>query len=128
MLPFLVLSRDEADNQKADLRNPNRVFSIPFLDGQTRRWPQLQFFASMGRADEVKSLLAKGVSVDQLDESGGSALLCAVQHATNTGEREVLDLLLRQNHAEETLNKATNKKQHTPLLKIRFDHLFELIF
>lgn len=115
-LPFLVLSRDEADCQKADLRNPNRVFSIRSVDGQTRHWPQLQFFASMGRAIEVNSLLAKGASVDQLDESGGSALLCAIQHATETGEREILDLLLRQNHAEETLNKATNKKQLTPLL------------
>lgn len=115
-LPFLVLSRDEADNQKADLREPNRVFSISFVDGQTRRWPQLRFFASMGRAKEVKSLLANGASVDKLDDSGGSALLCAIQHATKTGERDVLDLLLRQNHAAETLNKATNKKQHTPLL------------
>jgi ankyrin repeat protein/tetratricopeptide (TPR) repeat protein len=115
-LPFLVLSKDEAENKKADLRNPNRVFSIPSLDGQTRRWPQLRFFASIGRVNEVRSLLEKGAAVDQLDESGGSALLCAIQHATNTGEREILDLLLRQNHDEETLNKATNKKQLTPLL------------
>lgn len=115
-LPFLAFSEDEMKDKRADLRNPDRVFTIHFADGQTRRWPQLRFYASMGRIAEVRSLLDKAASVDQLDESGGSALLCAIQHATNTGEREVLDLLLRQDHANETLNKATNKKQLTPLI------------
>ncbi len=115
-LPFLAFSEEEMKDKQADLRNPDRVFTIRFVDGQVRRWPQLRFFASMGRTAEVWSLLEKGASVDQLDESGASALLRAIQHATDTGEREILDLLLQQKHAKETLDRATNKKQLTPLI------------
>jgi len=115
-LPFLVLDEEKISSLNADLRHPNRVFKIESADGQFRRWPQLRLFASYGRAHEVAKLLEHGVSVDKLDESNGSALLCAIQHAEQTGEREALDLLLKQTHAKETLNKATNRKRRTPLL------------
>ena len=115
-LPFLVLDEEKISRLKADLRNPDRVFKIKAADGQIRRHHQLRLFASFGRAREVAELLEHGADVDKLDESSGSALLCAIQHAEHSGEREALDLLLKQAHTLETLNKATDRKRHTPLL------------
>ena len=115
-LPFLMPNPEMIESMKADLRSPNQVRTIKFPDGQIRRWPQLRLFASYGRAYEVAKLLEHGASVDKLDESNGSALLCAIQHAEHSGEQEALDLLLKQAHAKETLNKATDKKRLTALL------------
>lgn len=115
-LPFLILNYDQLDSMQADLRSPNRVCKVKSSDGQTRSWPQLRLFASLGRLDEVTKLLERGASVDQLDESNSSALLCAIQHAEETGERAVLDFFLKQPHAKETLNKPTQKKRLTPLM------------
>ena len=115
-LPFLMLNYDQLDSMQADLRSPNRVCKVNSSDGQTRSWPKLRLFASLGRLDEVTKLLERGASVDKLDESNASALLCAIQHAEETGERAVLDLLLKQPHAKETLNQRTDKKLLTPLM------------
>ena len=115
-LPFLVWSAETQNSIKADLRNPDQVRTIKFPDGQTRRWSQLRLFASIGRLEEVTKLLERGANVDKLDESNGSALLCAIQHAENTGEKAVLDILLKQVHAKETLDKATDRKLLTPLM------------
>jgi ankyrin repeat protein len=115
-LPILVWNQEEIDSMKADLRNPDQIRKIKFPSGQIRRHPQLRFFASFGRLNEVTKLLEHGASVDKLDEANASALLCAIQHAESTGKREVLDLLLKQKHTKETLNKATDKKQLTPLM------------
>lgn len=115
-LPFLVFDEDEISQVKLDRRSPDRVISIKFRDGQVRRWSQLRFFASFNRLEEVKALLDLGVSVEKLDESGGSALLCAIQEATQTGDRHVLDLLLNYQHSTSVLNSVTSKKQLTPLL------------
>jgi hypothetical protein len=114
-LPFLVFNNEEMARLKPDLRNLDRVTSIHFIDGQVRRWPQLRLFASLGRYEEVAILLERGASVDRLDDAGGSALLCALQHATDTGSRQVLDQLLQYQHAKSTLDSVTNKKQLTPL-------------
>lgn len=113
--PFLVWDQAELARLKPDLRKPNRVVSLHSHDGQVRRWPQLRLFASLGRDKEVAALLAHGASVDQLDEAGGSALLCALQHAA-TSDRTTLDLLLRHPHAKATLDSATTKKRLTPLM------------
>ena len=114
-LPFLVFDEEELAQVKLDRRAPDRVISIQFRDGQSRRWPQLRFFASYNQFDAVKTLLALGASVDKLDESGGSALLCAIQEATQTGDRRVLDLLLEHPHSSSVLDSVTTKKQLTPL-------------
>jgi len=63
----------------------------------------------------VKTLLELGASVDKLDESGGSALLCAIQEASQTGDRRVLDLLLQFPHPGSVVNSITAKKRLTPL-------------
>ena len=115
-LPFLFFDEDELAQVKLDRRSPDRVISIKFPDGQVRRWPQLRFFASFNRFEEVKTLLSLGASVEKLDESGGSALLCAIQEATQTGDRRVLDLLLQCPHSTSVLDSITAKKQLTPLL------------
>lgn len=114
--PLLILNQEQLDSMKVDLRHPDRVCKVKFPGGQTRSWPQLRLFASIGRLDEVIKLLERGASVDKLDESNGSALLCAIQHAEQTGERAVLDLLLKQPHTKETLNKTTDRKLLTPLM------------
>lgn len=115
-LPYLVFDEDELAQVKLDRRSPDRVISIKFRDGQVRRWSQLRFFASFNQFDEVKTLLDLGASVEKLDESGGSVLLCAIQEATQTGDRRVLDLLLQCPQSTSVLNSITAKKQLTPLL------------
>lgn len=115
-LPILIWNSEDISGMKADLRNPNQIKKIKFESGQIRRYPQLRFFASVGRVNEVTKLLENDASVDKLDEANASALLCAIQYAENTGEREVLDILLKKEHSKETLNKATDKKQLTPLM------------
>lgn len=116
VFPFFLYAA-EGVPQKPDLRNPDRVISVYSQDQQKRRYPQLRWFASEGKVTEVNALLEKDASVDQLDASGGSALLCAMQYATETGDRKVLDLLLAHPHKEETLNRVTDKKRLTPLLQ-----------
>lgn len=115
-LPFLILNKEELAGLAPDLRNPNRVRTVRAPDGQTRRWPQLGFFVSVGRIDAVQALLEHGASVDQLDEAGGSALLNALQRAEDTGDRRALDLLLEHRHSKDSLDSATTRKRHTPLI------------
>ncbi|MFZ4701028.1 MAG: ankyrin repeat domain-containing protein [Candidatus Methylumidiphilus sp.] len=115
-LPFLEIDWKELHKKPANLRKPDQIFTIRSPDGQTRRWPQLRCFAMLGRVKEVKALLEKGASVDQMDESGGSTILCAIQHAAQKGNREVLDILLQYKHAKETLDRPTDKMQLTPLI------------
>lgn len=115
-LPFLVIDEDEVSRLTPDTGKPDRVVSVRFPDGQVRRWPQLRMFASFNRVEEVELLLAKGAPVDQLDPSGGSALLCAIQEAARTGDRRVLDALLRHRHSKAALDSVTAKKRLTPLL------------
>jgi len=112
----LLLGPEEIGAIRPDLESPNRVRTIRSSDGQVRRWPQLRFFASIGKTQEVAILLQQGASVDLLDEAGGSALLCAIQHAEQTGDRGVLDLLLQKEHSKTTLDSVTIKKRLTPLI------------
>jgi hypothetical protein len=109
--PFLAFDEDAVASKKPDLRKPNRIIKMQAIDGQVRKYPQLRFFASYGIVDAVAGLLSAGASVDQLDENGGSAMLCAIQHAEQFGKREVLDLLLAKVHAKETIDTLTTKKQ-----------------
>lgn len=115
-LGILLLGPEEIGAIRPDLGSPNRVRAIRSGDGQVRRWPQLRFFASIGKTQEVTALLQQGASVDLLDEDGGSALLCAIQHAEQTGDRGVLDLLLQKEHSQTTLDSVTIKKRLTPLI------------
>lgn len=115
-LPFLAIDEDEIARIKPDTGKPDRVVSVRFPDGQVRRWPQLRMFASFNRVEEVELLLSKGAPVDQLDPSGGSALLCAIQEAEQSGDRRVLDALLRHTHSKASLDSVTAKKRLTPLL------------
>ncbi len=115
-LPILVMSQEEMDRIRPDLTNPERRRTISFPSGQKRRWHQLRLFASFGRAEEVEVLLKHGACVNQLDDSGASALLTAIQYANDKGDRKALDLLLRNKHETETLNSQTDKKKLTPLI------------
>ena len=112
----MVISKEAIANIKLDLKTLNRVRAVHFSSGVLRRWPQLRMFASFGMVKHVKTLLDAGAPVDDLDSSGGSALLCALQYAVATGEREVLDLLLTMPHQATTLNAATYRKRLTPLM------------
>lgn len=115
-LPFLAIDEDEISRLKPDIGKPDRVVKVRFADGQERRWPQLRLFASFNRLEEVELLLSKGAPVDQLDPSGGSALLCAIQEAGRTGDRRVLDALFRHRHSNASLDSVTAKKRLTPLI------------
>lgn len=115
--PALLLETEMLEKRTPDLRNPDRVVTLEFPDGQKRRWPQIRLFASFGRADAVQELLGKGADVDKLDAQGGSALLCAIQYAHQTGERETLDALLAVPHKRETLDSLTTRKQISPLFE-----------
>lgn len=112
----LVIDKNTLSKMLPDLKTVNRVRAVHFANGVVRRWPQLRLFASFGLLDQVRALLDAGASVDDLDSSGGSALLCALQHAESTGQREVLDLLLARPHRVATINALTHRKGLTPLM------------
>ena len=113
---WLFIEKDTLSKTLPDLKSVNRVRAMNFANGAVRRWPQLRLFASFGLSEQVKVLLDAGASVDDLDSSGGSALLCALQHAESTGQREVLDLLLARLHQAATINALTHRKRLTPLI------------
>ncbi|MBA5689165.1 ankyrin repeat domain-containing protein [Rugamonas apoptosis] len=117
LLPVLLIDEAELDIRVPDLRNPDRTVKITFADGQTRRHPQLRLFASFGRAEAVKALIVEGADVNLLDSAGGSALLCAIQHARQSNERHTLDLLLAVPHSTATLNSLTDRKRLSPLFE-----------
>lgn len=110
-LGSLLLTRENLEKCRPDLGTPDRERMIYFSNGQKRRWTQLRLFAWQGKTTETKALLQRGASVDKLDEAGASALLCALQHATQTGNRQTLDLLLQVPHQKTTLDSITAKKQ-----------------
>lgn len=113
---WLLIDKDTFSKALPDLKTVNRVRAVHFANGAVRRWPQLRLFASLGLFEQVKALLEAGASVDDLDSSGASALLCALQHAEATGQREVADLLLAQPHHVATINAQTQRKRLTPLM------------
>lgn len=113
---LIAISKETAAEVKVDLKKLDRVRSVQFASGEVRRWPQLRLFASFGRVSQVKALLDAGAPVDDLDSSGASALLCALQYAEATGNRDVLDLLLAIPHQVATINAMTHKKRLTPLM------------
>ena len=113
---WLLIDKDTFSKALPDLKTVNRVRAVHFANGAVRRWPQLRLFASLGLFEQVKALLEAGASVDDLDSSGASALLCALQHAEATGQREVVDLLLAQPHHVATINAQTQRKRLTPLM------------
>lgn len=113
--PFLAFNQSETDTMKPGLANPDRVISIPLYDGSKLRKPQLVWYASENRSDEVRQLLDAGANVNKLDAQGGSALLNALQCAADGRGREVLDLLLQAPHDRNTLNNQTARKRLSPL-------------
>jgi len=115
-LPFLMVNEEDLARLSPDLRNPDRVRTIRASGDRTFRKPQLHFSASAGQVDAVRALLEHGASVDQLDASNGSALLCAIQRFTDKGDRGALDLILDRPHAKATLDSVTMRKRHTPLI------------
>jgi hypothetical protein len=112
----LLIDKDTLSKMLPDLKSVNRVRAVHFANGAVRRWPQLRLFASFGLLEQVKVLLQAGASLDDLGSSGESALLCALQHAESTGQREVLDLLLARPHQVTTINALTHRKRLTPLM------------
>ncbi|KEO61102.1 ankyrin repeat domain-containing protein [Thioclava indica] len=75
-----VLDLSKWENRLVDLRNPNRTIKGY---GPTPS-PQLAIFAHLGQLDKVKQLLAAGADPNILDQSGGSALLNALQGGHDT--------------------------------------------
>lgn len=116
-LPFLLYDPAARANWQPNYRKPDQVVTVRTIDNQIRRWPQLSLYASFGTTEVVAKLLEKGASADLLDESGGSALLGAIQRAADGNEREVLDLLLCYPHSKATLNQPTARKRLTPLIR-----------
>ncbi len=116
MKGWLFIDKDTLTKTLPDLKTVNRVRAMHFANGVVRRWPQLRLFASFGLLKQVRALLDAGASVDDLDSAGGSALLCALQHAESTGQREVADLLLARPHQVTTINALTHRKRLTPLM------------
>ncbi len=115
-LPFFCLDVGEVASLLPDFAKLDRVVGLPAADGQKLRRPQLNLFASFGLIEKVCQLLAAGAPVDQLDGTGGSALLAAIRRFESTADRATLDLLLAQPHRKETLDSATRKTKLTPLL------------
>ncbi|GAA0250782.1 hypothetical protein GCM10009126_15300 [Rhodanobacter caeni] len=111
-----MIAAEDLDRLAPDLRNPDRVRTVCSADGQRLRRPQLHFFVSLGRVDDVQTLLDRGASVDQLDASMGSALLCALQRFDSKGDRGPLDVILQRHHAKATLDSVTSRKRHTALI------------
>lgn len=112
---LLIINPDEIAKLKPNLRQPNQVMTWKMQSGHVRRSPQLCLFASFGRNAEVQALLERSADVNQLDEANGSALLRALQRASDTRDRSTLDLLLAVPHSANTVNQATIKKELTPL-------------
>lgn len=115
-LPFLVFDENDIESLKSDTSKPNRVIGLRGADGQVLRRPQLSVFVSFGQTEKVRQLIAAGAPVDQLDATGGSALLAAIQRFEKNGDRGGLDIILEQPHQKETLDSATHRKKLTPLL------------
>jgi hypothetical protein len=115
-LPFLVFDQNGIESLKPDTSKPNRVLGLRGVNGKVLRRPQLSAFVSLGQTEKVRELIAAGAPVDQLDATGGSALLAGIQRFENSGDCGVLDLLLEQSHKKETLDSATHRTKLTPLL------------
>lgn len=113
--PFRFYDLAAAEKIKPDLKAPNRVISLPTLDGTKYRRPQLIWFASEDRVEDVQRLLDAGADVNIKDEQGGSALLCAIQCAEDGRGRQALDLLLEWPHQKATLDRLTQRKRLSPL-------------
>ncbi len=115
-LPFLMYDPESLANRQPNYRKPDQIVTIRTIDNQVRRWSQLFLYVTLGSVNVVKTLLEKGASVDALNDSDGSALLSAIQRATDSNNREALDLLLNYPHSKETLNQPTKRKRLTPLI------------
>ncbi len=113
--PFRMIDDVAAEKLKPDLVNPNRVISIPTFDGRKYRRPQLIWFVSQDRAEYVQQLLDAGADLNISDNTGGSALLSAIQCAEGGWGRQVLELLLKLPHEKETLDRLTKRKRLSPL-------------
>lgn len=116
-LPFLAYDHESLANRQPNYRKPDQVVTVRTFDNQVRRWSQLSLYTTLGGVDVVKTLLEKGASVDVLDDSDGSALLSAIQRASDSNDRQVLDVLLNYPHSKGTLNQPTKRKRLTPLIR-----------
>lgn len=114
-LPFPGFNLHDVDKIKPDLVRPDRVIGIPTLDETKVRRPQLIWFASQDRVEDVRRLLDAGANINISDHQGGSALLNALQCAEDGRGRQVLDLLLEWPHEKETLDRLTAKKRLSPV-------------
>jgi len=114
-LPLIAYDQASSDKLRPNLAKPNRVISIPTLDGGKLRRPQLIWFASENRTHEVRQLLDAGADVNISDAQGGSAILNALQCANDGRGRHALDLLLKHPHDKNTLDRLTSKKRLSPL-------------
>ena len=113
--PVDVINLSDAKKIKPDYSNPDRIVRVPMVGATKRRKPQLLLFTMINEVKVVRKLLKDGADVNALDSQGGSALLIALQSAKDGQGREALDLLLKQQHEAETLNRLTAKKRLSPL-------------
>ncbi len=116
----LCMTFDEMDAIKPDYRNPDRVIKV---GSWNKRMPQLVWFTLYEKFDVVKRLIEEGADVDKLSESGESALTIALEimnlaafDCFRSLDRRFFDLISRQPHKKETVNKCTTKKRLLPLL------------
>ncbi len=115
-LHLFMFEAESLRGLKPNLRKPDRIISLKMLPRGKRRYPQLVWYASEGKADELAKLLEAGANVNKCDENGGSALLCALQAKYQNHGDDTASLLLKAEHAPKTLNTRTQKRGLTPLM------------
>ncbi|HCA17312.1 MAG TPA: hypothetical protein DEO64_09300 [Alcaligenes faecalis] len=117
LLGFTTFSQVKIGSLKPDLKNPDRVRAIEAEDGSVYRWPQLRFFTATGDFAAVQALLTAGANVNQLDDRGTSALQVALRYTAQTGDRKILDSILKHPHSKMVLNSPTSRQRRTPLYR-----------
>ncbi len=101
-----------------DYRHPNRRMKIG--DDPKKTMPQLTWSVLFRRVDVVKKLLDKGADVNLCSKLNETAIGVAVENLyvdnnPTPVDLEIFDILAKQKHKKEVLNKRTAKKRLLPI-------------
>lgn len=101
-----------------DYRHPDRIMK---LDAPRKKsMPQLVWFVHFKNVEAVRKLLDKGADVNLCSELNETAIGVAVESLQvdkfpTSVDFEMFDLLAKQEHKKETLNKRIAKKKLLPI-------------